>query len=229
LRLRAAASDRLSFQRDSHAERRITLDRLLDAVTQYYAAIAAEERYKVTYVNALIDFEEFEGTLLEHAGIRIRDYATASNGSAPPTDAPGRTPDPVMSKLDEKRRPVDPVGDLGATVGTGNDTRVANPAPSVPGSSGVANRDDPSGPAMQPVAVPPTTPVASATTTSAENRATDLKHAADDTARTGDGTDYSFDVTIGPAATAFRIRGSITVTSVRKSSEASVKSAVAPE
>jgi len=84
-RLRAAAARRLDAQRAYYKEGRITVDRFLDCVSQYGAAIAAEVQYKTTYNNAIVALEEAKGTLLECDEITVVDgpRSTVSAAKAP--------------------------------------------------------------------------------------------------------------------------------------------------
>jgi RNA polymerase sigma factor (sigma-70 family) len=72
-RLRAAAALRLESQRAYFEEGRITIDRLLDAVSQYATAVAAEAQYKTAYNVSIFAFEEAKGTLLEHEQIAVAE------------------------------------------------------------------------------------------------------------------------------------------------------------
>ncbi len=62
-RLRAAAAQRLDAQRAYYEEGRITIDRFLDAVSQYATAVATEAQYKTTYNISIVALEEAKGTL----------------------------------------------------------------------------------------------------------------------------------------------------------------------
>ncbi|QEH37490.1 ECF RNA polymerase sigma factor SigW [Aquisphaera giovannonii] len=68
-RLRIAAGQRLDAQRAYHEERRITIDRILDAVSQYYDSVGKEADYRAQYAIAMDSLEADEGTLLKTAGI----------------------------------------------------------------------------------------------------------------------------------------------------------------
>ena len=70
-RLRAAASQRLEAQRAFYEEGRITIDRLLDAVSQYANAIAQEAQYKTSYNTSIAALEEAKGTLLAYDNIAV--------------------------------------------------------------------------------------------------------------------------------------------------------------
>jgi hypothetical protein len=71
-RLRTAASKRLDVQRAYYEEGRITVDRLLDAVGQYYGnAVATEAQYKTSYNVAISGLQEAKGTLLADRGITV--------------------------------------------------------------------------------------------------------------------------------------------------------------
>jgi hypothetical protein len=70
-KLRAAAEQRLKAQRTFYEKRRITIDRYLDAVSQFASAVAQEAQFKTTYNIALMALEEAKGTLLEHDQIVV--------------------------------------------------------------------------------------------------------------------------------------------------------------
>ncbi len=72
-RLRAAAAQRLDAQRAYYEEGRITIDRFLDAVSQYATAVATEAQYKTTYNIAIVALEEAKGTLLAYDNIVLGD------------------------------------------------------------------------------------------------------------------------------------------------------------
>jgi hypothetical protein len=72
-RLRAAAAERLEAQRAYYEEGRITIDRFLDAVSQYAQAVATEAEWKTTYNNSIILFEESKGTLLSYNNIAVAE------------------------------------------------------------------------------------------------------------------------------------------------------------
>ncbi len=72
-RLRAAAQLRLEAQRAFYEEGRITIDRLLDAVSQYANAIAQEAQYKTSYNTSIAALEEAKGTLLAYDNIAVAE------------------------------------------------------------------------------------------------------------------------------------------------------------
>jgi len=72
-RLRAAAADRLNAQRAYYEEGRITIDRFLDAVSQYATAVATEAQYKTTYNISIVALEEAKGTLLAYDNIVVAE------------------------------------------------------------------------------------------------------------------------------------------------------------
>jgi hypothetical protein len=74
-RLRAAAAQRLDAQRAHFEQGRITIDRFLDAVSQYATAVATEAQYKSTYNKSIVALEEAKGTLLEHDEIAVVEDA----------------------------------------------------------------------------------------------------------------------------------------------------------
>jgi len=72
-RLRAAAAQRLEAQRAFYEEGRITIDRYLDAVSQYASAVALEAQYKTSYNIAIVALEEAKGTLLAYDNIAVAE------------------------------------------------------------------------------------------------------------------------------------------------------------
>jgi outer membrane protein TolC len=72
-RLRAAAAQRLDAQRAYYEEGRITIDRFLDAVSQYAQAVATEAQYKTTYNISIVALEEAKGTLLAYDNIAVAE------------------------------------------------------------------------------------------------------------------------------------------------------------
>ncbi len=72
-RLRAAAAQRLDAQRAYYEEGRITIDRFLDAISQYATAVATEAQFKTTYNISLVALEEAKGTLLAYDNIVIAE------------------------------------------------------------------------------------------------------------------------------------------------------------
>ena len=89
-RLRSAAAERLEAQRGYYEEGRITIDRFLDAVSQYAAAVASEAEFKCTYNIALVVFEEIKGTLLSFDKITVT--APPKTGKARSDAAPSPAP-----------------------------------------------------------------------------------------------------------------------------------------
>jgi outer membrane protein TolC len=72
-RLRAAAAQRLDAQRAYYEEGRITIDRFLDAVSQYATSVATEAQYKTTYNISIVALEEAKGTLLAYDNIAVAE------------------------------------------------------------------------------------------------------------------------------------------------------------
>jgi outer membrane protein TolC len=72
-KLRDEAQRRLEAQRAFYEEGPITIDRLLDAVTQHANAIAQESLYKCTYNTSIAAFEESKGTLLAYDKISVTE------------------------------------------------------------------------------------------------------------------------------------------------------------
>ena len=72
-RYRAAAARRLEAQRAFYEEGRITIDRYLDAVSQYASAVAQEAQFKTSYNISIIALEEAKGTLLAYDNIAVAE------------------------------------------------------------------------------------------------------------------------------------------------------------
>ena len=72
-RFRAAAAQRLEAQRAFYEEGRITIDRYLDAVSQYASAVALEAQYKTSYNISIVALEEAKGTLLAYDNIAVAE------------------------------------------------------------------------------------------------------------------------------------------------------------
>ena len=81
-RLRSHAAQRLESQGVYYKEGRVTIDRYLDAVSQYATAVATEAQYKATYNISIIALEEAKGTLLDFKQIAIVAGPNASVPSA---------------------------------------------------------------------------------------------------------------------------------------------------
>jgi len=107
-RLRQAAQIRLESARAYYEEGKtgFTIDRLLDAVSQYADAIAQEAQFKTTYNTSIVALEEAKGTLLAYdniavaegpsprkASIQARDQQAAHRQLHIPPDGP-QTPNP---------------------------------------------------------------------------------------------------------------------------------------
>ena len=84
-RVRQAAAQRLDAMRADREAGRIPVDRFLDAVGQYAAAVSTEAQYRATYNIAIVALEEAKGTLLEYDKITITEGA---KGIAPATVRP---------------------------------------------------------------------------------------------------------------------------------------------
>jgi hypothetical protein len=82
-RLREAAAQRLDAQRAYYEEGRITIDRFLDAVSQYATAVATEAQYKTTYNISIAALEEAKGTLLAYDNIVIAERPRTRIQAAP--------------------------------------------------------------------------------------------------------------------------------------------------
>ena len=102
-RLRAAAALRLESQRAYYEEGRITIDRFLDAVSQYATAVATEAQYKTTYNISIVALEEAKGTLLAYDNIAVAEGPHPAQGLHPGPRHPGR-PSPVPDQPRRSRR-----------------------------------------------------------------------------------------------------------------------------
>ena len=72
-RYRASAAERLEAQRAFYEEGRITIDRYLDAVSQFASAVAMEAEYRTNYNIAIVLLEEAKGTLLAYDNIAVAE------------------------------------------------------------------------------------------------------------------------------------------------------------
>ena len=87
-RLRAASAQRLDAQRAYYEEGRITIDRFLDAISQYATAVATEAQYKTTYNVSIAALEEAKGTLLAYDNIVVAERPHPRKAlSVPPVSA----------------------------------------------------------------------------------------------------------------------------------------------
>jgi outer membrane protein TolC len=176
-RLRAAAAQRLDAQRAYYEEGRITIDRFLDAVSQYATAVATEAQYKTTYNVAIVALEEAKGTLLAYDNIVVTEPVRhpASGQSAPPipglqidtvTSPPTPTPTSFLPKPDSQTK-------LGCTITTNSGQATALPPKSDSQTKAVSAQlpmnpfEFPNLPALPPASVPehsiPQGPTSSAT------------------------------------------------------------------
>lgn len=110
-RLRARAAQRLETQRAAYEEDRSSVDRYLDAVSQYANAAAQETQCKMNYNMSITALEEAKGTLLQYdkiivvegprprtaAGTRAREAAKV--GSPAPLSSPAAPSEPAPSRL----------------------------------------------------------------------------------------------------------------------------------
>jgi RNA polymerase sigma factor (sigma-70 family) len=109
-RFRAAAAQRLEGQRAFYEEGRITIDRYLDAVSQYAAAVMQEANFKSGYNVSIVVLEEAKGTLLEYDGITVVDPSTDKwNTGNPiePSALPARSDTPTREALGPSPVPID--------------------------------------------------------------------------------------------------------------------------
>jgi RNA polymerase sigma factor (sigma-70 family) len=88
--LRAAAAQRLDAQRAYYEEGRITIDRFLDAVSQYANSVAQEAQYKTRYNVSIVALEEAKGTLLAYEHIAVAESPKPARITAGVSDAKAR-------------------------------------------------------------------------------------------------------------------------------------------
>ncbi len=112
IRLRAAAAQRLEAQRAFYEEGRITIDRYLDAVSQYASAVAQEAQFKTTYNISIVALEEAKGTLLAYDNIAVAEgphpqkaYIQARDQQAAPPAACRSRPMATTSRSRSTARP----------------------------------------------------------------------------------------------------------------------------
>jgi outer membrane protein TolC len=152
-RLRAAAALRLESQRAYYEEGRITIDRFLDAVSQYATAVATEAQYKTTYNISIVALEEAKGTLLAYDNIAVAEGPHPAKAYRQAVDIQGA----------HRRFPIAPDGPQvpQRQVGPLNSDPADNvPPPGVDAPEGPLPLPAPSGPlGPRPSPVPPYAPV----------------------------------------------------------------------
>jgi len=185
-RLRAAAAQRLEAQRAFYEEGRITIDRYLDAVSQYASAVAQEAQFKTTYNISIVALEEAKGTLLAYNNIAVaegpqpkkayvqaRDQQAAHRQLHVPHDGDYRprpvvgpaVPDPVNPVVPPESAPEGPRPLLPAPVGPLGPPAIPV-APKVPaGEPPMTSRPKPAAepeviPASATTTIPPAAPAA---------------------------------------------------------------------
>jgi outer membrane protein TolC len=72
-RLRAAAEERLAAQQADYEVGRITIDRYLEAVSEWANAVAQEAQFKTSYNTSIVALEEAKGTLLAYDNIAVAE------------------------------------------------------------------------------------------------------------------------------------------------------------
>ena len=146
---------RLEAQRAFYEEGRITIDRYLDAVSQYASAVAQEAQFKTTYNISIVALEEAKGTLLAYDNMAVAEGPHPQKAYIQARD-----------KQDAHRKlPIRPDGPMYRQRNTGPrnpDDVPANPPPDVqPGSR--PPLPAPIGPlGPPPTAIPPTRPAGEA-------------------------------------------------------------------
>ncbi len=165
-RLRQAAQIRLESARAYYEEGRtgFTIDRLLDAVSQYADAIAQEAQYKTSYNTSIAALEEAKGTLLAYDNIAVNEGPSPRKAYIQARDQ--------QAAHRQFRLPLD--GDLHPNPVSGPrnpDPVPLQPPPNVIDEQPKALFPAPSGPAgPAPFPIPPAAPVGEVTPIT-ENRA----------------------------------------------------------
>ena len=110
-RLRAAAAQRLDAQRAYYEEGRITIDRFLDAVSQYATAVATEAQYKTTYNVSIVRPGRGQGDAARLRQHRRGRGPASAEGLYPGSRYPG-CPQQFHILPDGPQVPKPPVGPL---------------------------------------------------------------------------------------------------------------------
>ena len=140
-RLRQAAQIRLESARAYYEEGKTgyTIDRLLDAVSQYSQAIADEAQYKTSYNTSIAALEEAKGTLLAYDNIAVAEgpsprkaYIQARDQQAAHRQLPIPHDGPYNPDIPAGPRVVDPVTPMAPPNATNPGQIEGFPAPSGP-------------------------------------------------------------------------------------------------
>jgi Outer membrane efflux protein len=151
-RLRAASFQRLEAQRNFLEFGKITLDRYLDAVSQYATAVANEAQYKTTYNISIVALEEAKGTLLAYDNIAVAEGPHPAKAYIQARDIQGAHHQHHISPDGPQTEKV-PVGPLNP------DPSELNPPPGVEGRQAEPPQPGPAGPlGPRPAPFPPYTP-----------------------------------------------------------------------
>jgi outer membrane protein TolC len=151
-RLRAASFQRLEAQRNFLEFGKITLDRYLDAVSQYATAVANEAQYKTTYNISIVALEEAKGTLLAYDNIAVAEGPHPAKAYVQARDIQAAHRQHHISPDGPQTQKV-PVGPLNP------DPSRSNPPPGVEGRQVEPPQPGPAGPLGPPPApFPPYTP-----------------------------------------------------------------------
>jgi len=151
-RLRKQAAIRLDAQRAFYEEGRITIDRFLDAVSQYATAVATEAQYKTTYNISIVALEEAKGTLLAYDNIAVAEGPHPAKAYIQARDIQNAHHQHHI-RPDGPQAPRQPVGPLNP------DPVEANPPPGVEERQIPQSQPGPSGPlGPRPTPIPPYTP-----------------------------------------------------------------------
>ena len=148
---------RLEAQRAFYEEGRITIDRYLDAVSQYASAVAQEAQFKTSYNISIVALEEAKGTLLAYDNIAVAEGPAPAEGVHPgprPAGRPPAVPDPARTATYHPRPVTGPPSPRPGRAPAAAGRPAARPAPPLPAPVG------PLGP--PPTPVPPAVPAGEA-------------------------------------------------------------------
>ena len=178
--LRAAAEERLRAQQADYEVGRITIDRYLEAVSEWANAVAQEAQFKTSYNTSIVALEEAKGTLLAYDNIAVaegpqprRAYVQAEDQQAAhrqlpiPNDGP-YVPEPIVGPpMSDSVPPVEPpdlappgaLPPLPAPVGPlGPPPTPAGPMVPVGELPFMTNRGPSRDPSLMPTSSPPPAP-----------------------------------------------------------------------
>jgi outer membrane protein TolC len=119
-RLRAAAQERLEAQQADYEVGRITIDRYLQAVSEWANAVAQEAQFKTSYNISIVALEEAKGTLLAYDNIAVAEGPSPRKAYIQAAD----------QQAGHRQLPIPPNGPYHPM--RGSDTPVPDPVPTQP-------------------------------------------------------------------------------------------------